>query len=345
MDEVRVCVVGAGRAGIVHATNFRWRVSHARLVAVVDVDGERASRAARDLDLPDAAYSSLESAVQQARPDAVVITTPTPAHPELVEEAGRAGLHVLCEKPMALTLEGCDRMLEAARSAGVILQIGFMRRFDPAFAAAKQQILDGAIGRPLIVRSLTRGPGLPPPWARDPRTSNGLLAEVNSHDFDTIRWLGGGEMVLVFALANALKAVELRREYPGFNDTAVVVARLDNEAFGMIDGVCPADYGYDARAEVVGSEGVLFIGESRQRGLVRLSKAEGHVEQHFLTWRERFAQAYRDEAEHFVACIRGEAAPAVTGWDGRRALEAVLAANESIQTGQPVGIPVPASGA
>ncbi|MGH2627861.1 MAG: Gfo/Idh/MocA family oxidoreductase, partial [Anaerolineales bacterium] len=183
--EVKVCVVGAGRAGAVHAMNFRRRVPRARLVAIVDVDEARAAQAAREMDLSEASFPTLAAAIRETRPDAVVITTPTPTHLEVAEEAVRAGLHILCEKPMALTLDECDRMLGAARSARVILQIGFMRRFDPAFAAAMQQIRDGVIGRPLIVRTLTRGPGLPPLWACDPRTSNGLLAEVNSHDFDT----------------------------------------------------------------------------------------------------------------------------------------------------------------
>ncbi len=338
-DEVGVCVVGAGRAGMVHAENFRWRVPYARLEAVVEVEAERGARAAEELGLKKA-YSALEEALASVPIDGVVITTPTFTHAELAVAAARAGKHILCEKPMALTLEECDLMIQAAKDAAVILQIAFMRRFDPAFVAAKRQIDDGLIGRPQIVRSLTRGPTLPPPWACDVRTGNGMLAEVNSHDFDTIRWLGGGSYTSVFSQASTLKAPELKEEYAGFYDTAVAVLRLDNDALGMLDGICPVDYGYDARAEVVGSEGVLLIGELRETATTRVTRQDGMVESHYGSWRDRFRKAYVEEATHFVACIRGNQEPAVTGWDGRHALEAVLAANQSIRTGQPVALPL-----
>jgi myo-inositol 2-dehydrogenase/D-chiro-inositol 1-dehydrogenase/scyllo-inositol 2-dehydrogenase (NAD+) len=323
-----------------HARNFRWRVPHAELAAVVDAEAERAQGAAEELGLGDAHYSSLEEAVASMRFDAIVITSPTFTHAALAAQAAHAGLHMLCEKPMALNLAECDRIIEAARQAGVILQMAFMRHFDPAFVAAKQQIDDGLIGQPLIVRSLTRGPGLPPPWARDIRNSNGMLAEVNSHDFDTIRWLAGGDFTSVFAQAAALKVPDLKEEYPDFYDTAVVTLQLDNGAFGMVDGVCPAEYGYDARAEVVGSQGVLFIGELREAGLTRVTRQGGAVERHFLTWPARFEQAYVNEARHFVDCVRAGEQPSVGGLDGRHALEAVLAANRSIQWGRPVRLPL-----
>lgn len=337
-EVVRVCVVGAGRAGIVHARNLRWRVPNARLEAVVDVDGARGETVARELELEGASHTTLEEALDRHQIDAVVITTPTFSHAELACGAAARGLHVLCEKPMALTLAECDRMLEAAAQAGIVFQMAFMRRFDPAFVSAKRQIDEGLIGRPLIVRSLTRGPGLPPDWALDPSKSNGMLAEVNSHDFDTVRWLGGGNVVQVYAQAAALKEPALRTQYPAFYDVAVVTLVLDNGALGMLDGVCPAGYGYDARAEVVGSGGVLFIGEMREMALTRVTRDEGLAQPQFTSWPLRFRQAYLDEATHFVECIRRKEPPLVDGWDGRLALEAVIAANESIRTGQAVGL-------
>jgi scyllo-inositol 2-dehydrogenase (NAD+) len=321
---------------MVHAHNFRWRVPHAELMAIVDVDGERAKEAAAELALEGAGYADLASALASTDLDAVVITTPTFTHAELAVHAARAGKHVLCEKPMALTLEECDAMMAAAKEAGVVLQLAFMRHFDPPFVAAKAQIDAGLIGRPLIVRSLTRGPGLPPDWANDIKTGNGMLAEVNSHDFDTVRWLGGGNYTEVYAQASALKAPHLKERFPDFYDTAVVSLKLDNGAYGMIDGVCPVDYGYDARAEVVGSEGVLFIGELRDMATTRVTREGGMVEAHYLSWRERFREAYVAEAEHFVGCVLEGKTPSVGGEDGRRAVEIVLAANASIRSGAPV---------
>lgn len=338
-SEVRVCVIGVGRAGIVHARNFRWHVPHAELVAVLDTEEDRAKAAAEELELANRYYTDLTRALKSVSFDAVVITTPTFTHADLAVQAAAAGKHILCEKPMALTLEECDQMIEAAQQSGVILQIGFMRRFDPPFVEAKRQIDEGRIGRPLIVRTLTRGPGLPPAWAHDICFSNGMLAEVNSHDFDTIRWLGGGGFVSVFARAGAFKALEIRQRFPEFYDTAIVSVALDNGTLGMLDGVCPADYGYDARAEVLGTEGVLVVGELRAQPVSRVTRPTDVVEPRVPSWQVRFAQAYQAEAAHFVECIRDGKQPAVGGHDGRPALEAVLAANESIRTGLPVHLP------
>lgn len=334
---VRVCVVGTGRAGMVHAKNFRWRVPHAELVSIVDTHEGRGSEAAAELDL-ERHHPSLGAALEATEIDAVVITTPTFTHAALAVEAFEAGKHVLCEKPMALTLEECDRMEAAAEKAGVVFQMAFMRRFDPPFLEAKAQIDAGTIGRPLIVRSLTRGPGLPPDWANDPKTSNGMLAEVNSHDFDCVRWLAGGRYTEVFARAAALKEPQLRERFPDFYDTATVSLALDNGAMGMIDGVCPVEYGYDARAEVVGSKGVLFIGAIEGEPATWVTREGGMARRQLLSWRNRFKDAYVAEAEAFVGCIRQERAPEVTADDGRQAVEAVIAANRSIREGRPVAI-------
>ncbi len=338
MSEVRICAIGTGRAGMVHALNFRWHVPHARLVAVVDTDRERAAQAAAELHLADRGFASLAEALAVTDIDAVVITTPTFTHASLVGAAAEHGLHVLCEKPMALDVRECDTMIAACEAAGVTLQLAFMRRFDPPFVQAKRQLDDGAIGTPLMVRSLTRGPGLPPAWANDIDTSNGMLAEVNSHDFDTVRWLAGAEYDEVHARAGALKRPDLLATLPRFYDVALVSAGMTNGTFGMIDGVCPADYGYDARAEIVGSAGVLFAGDIRSPGAARVTREGGAVGPHYTSWRERFAEAYRAEASHFVECIADGTTPQVGGIDGRAAVAAVVAANRSLREGRPIKV-------
>jgi myo-inositol 2-dehydrogenase/D-chiro-inositol 1-dehydrogenase/scyllo-inositol 2-dehydrogenase (NAD+) len=323
---------------MVHARNFRWRVPHAELVSVVDVDAGRAAEAADELDLPGRGFGTIAAAMDAEAFDAVVITTPTFTHKHLALEAASLGVHVLCEKPMALDLDECDAMTDAAEAAGVVLQLAFMRRFDPPFVEAKRQIDAGAIGDPILVRSLTRGPGLPPAWANDVETSNGMLAEVNSHDFDAVRWLAGKEISEVYAVGSALKRPDLLAELPDFYDTAVVTLTLDGGGYGVIDGVCPVDYGYDARAEVVGTRGVLWIGELRDTATVTVTRDAGAHRPHFTTWRDRFRQAYVAEAEHFVTCIREGAAPRVGAADGRAAVAAVLAANRSLREHRPVAL-------
>lgn len=333
MDRVRICLIGAGRAGLVHGRNFARAIPASSLVAVVDPDEPARTAACQELSV-ERAFPTLESALGALDVDAVAIATPTFTHRDVTVSAARAGKHVLCEKPMTLTIDDAVAMLEAVRRAGVVFQMGFMRRFDDEFAEAKTMIEQGAIGQVTLIRSLTRGPGLPPSWAWDATKSNGMLAEVNSHDIDLVRWLTGREFMRVFAQVRARKALHVLATHPDFYDTAVVVGDLDDGTLAVVEGACPVEYGYDARAEVLGTEGLLTIGAVPQGTLVRTTR-EGQVVQHtFRSWRDRHRQAYLREDQEFVECVRAGRPPRVGAVDGLRALEVVLAATQSARSGR-----------
>jgi len=340
---VGIAVIGGGRAGRVHARNFRYHIPDAALAAIVDTDPHTAAEAAQELEL-ERAWTDVDAVLEDPAVDGVVITTPTFTHEELAVKAARAGKHILCEKPMALTLAAADRMIAAAREAGVHLQMAFMRRFSPEFRAARQQIHEGTIGELMQVRSLTRGPGLPPPWAWDESLSLGMVAEVNSHDFDAVRWLTGREFTRIYAEAACLKARHVLNEQPAFYDNIIVTARLEGGVLVTIDGSCPVEYGYDARMEILGTRGVLFVGDVRSMATGVVTREQGLVQPNFSSWRDRFREGYLAEDRHFVDCILGRATPEVTGEDGRRALEAALAAIQSLRTGRPVDLPMAVQG-
>ena len=336
MGELRVAVVGAGRAGRVHALNLYEHVRRAEVCCVVDGETERASDLAAELGGV-AVHETLDGALADA--DAVVIAVPTFAHAELARAAAGAGKHVFCEKPMALTPGECDAMIAAADEAGVVLQVGFMRRFQPEFAEARRRIEAGDVGAPMVVKSLTRGPGLPPRWAWSLESSNGMLAEVNSHDFDCVRWLAGAEIERVYAETANIKGAARGVDEPDFYDNAVVSLRFESGAIGTIDGTCPADYGYDARVEVLCSEGLLVIGDVRGQPVLEVRDREhGAVAPVHRTWPERFADGYRAEMAAFTAAALDGGPPAVTGADGRAAVAAVVAANRSWKEGRPVSL-------
>jgi scyllo-inositol 2-dehydrogenase (NAD+) len=253
--------------------------------------------------------------------------------------AAQAGKHVLCEKPMALDEAECEAMIGAARDAGVVLQIGFMRRFQPEFVEARRRIEAGEIGAPMVIKSLTRGPGLPPPWAWDIERSNGMLAEVNSHDFDCVRWLVGAEIERVYAEVAHFKGRHRGVDSDDFYDSAVVSLRFAGGAIGTIDGTCPADYGYDARLEVVCTEGMLVVGDLRGTAIVEVRDRDvGAVTPMHRTWPDRFGAAYRAEIRAFVDSALDGEPPAVSGADGRAAVAAVRAANRSWREGRPVAL-------
>ena len=336
MPPLRVALVGAGRAGMVHGRNFALGVPGARLVAVADPDDAAREAAAKELGVERSFADPAQAATHEAV-DAVVIGAPTFTHADTAVLALEAGKHVLCEKPIASTLEEATRMAEAAEQADGVFLMGFMRRFDPDFRRAAERIAAGDIGEPVLVRSTTRGPGLPPEWAWDTTVSGGLVAEVNSHDIDTIRWLSGQDPVRVHAVGRAAKRPDIAERYPGFVDALVASIELSDGALGQFDGACPADYGYDARAEVYGTEGTILLG-GPTRTAPLLVRADGAVTDPVRSWRNLFADAYREEDRHFVAVAQGQEAPRTAAVDGVQALAAVEAANRSMTSGMPVAL-------
>jgi len=226
-STIRICMIGAGRVGKNHSRSLTGFIPGARVTAIVDPMNEVLQATAEEFGI-EKRYQTLKEALEKDSFDAVVITTPTFTHKELAVQAAAAGKHIFLEKPMALNLQECDDILSAAEADGVLLQLGFMRRFDPEFTAAAQRIQAGEIGQPMLIKSLTHGPGLPPAWARDLRTSNGMLAEVNSHDWDTIRWLMGANYERVYVEAADFKGAAFHVDTPNFYDNVLVNVRFEN---------------------------------------------------------------------------------------------------------------------
>lgn len=330
-DLIGVGVLGAGRAGLVHARNFAIHVPDARLISLFDVNQECVNKEANSLGA--AAYTDLDKFLNDPSLDAVVIATPTPTHTQLVQAAADAGKAILCEKPLALTEREADLMSEAVEKNKTVFVMAFMRRFAHSFIRAKELIQRGDIGEPLVIKSVGKGPGLPPRWAWDIAQSNGILGEVNSHDFDCIRFLTGEEFKWVFATGHNNKCPDLELEFPDFYDTAIVTFGMTGSVIGTVDGACPADYGYDARVEIQGSEGVLFIGNIAQEGVVVGTKDRGVSKEIVTSWRSLFQEAYLAEDRHLINCMLSNEIPHSTLNDGKKALQAVVAANKSLRSG------------
>ena len=231
------------------------------------------------------------------------------------------------------------RSSQPAQRNGVLLQLGFMRRFDPEFAAAAERIQAGEIGRPMMIKSLTHGPGLPPAWARDLKTSNGMLAEVNSHDWDCVRWLMGSNLERVYTEVANFKGAAHGVDTPNFYDNVLVNIRFENGGLGSISGVCPCDYGYDARVEVVGERGIMQIGELKgQAVVVCTNRDHGLVTPIYRTWPQRFAWGYIREMEHFVR-LHSDRHAAASGRPGRALGGGGRARRHAVVPGRAPGLP------
>ncbi len=327
--KVSVCVIGAGRAGMIHAVNFRSRISNAELTAVVDPFEEVAKKTCRQLEL-DRYYLDYSQALQEDDIDAVVIVTPTVYHREIAVAAAKAEKHILCEKPMAMNENECDDMISAARDNNIKFQIAFMRRYDESFMQAKVAVDNGEIGDVVMVRSNTRGPSTPREWMYDIKKSNGPLAEVSSHDIDTLRWYTGSEFRTVYAIGGNFRCPDKKKQYPQFYDNFVLNGSFENGMQGIIDGAQGVQYGYDARAEILGTRGCIFLGQLHEKSILVCNNEKGMIRPVMHTWRTLFKDAYLREDMEFVNCIMEDKEPRVTGTDGKMAVKVVKAGNISI---------------
>ena len=330
-------MIGSGRAGLIHARNFASdKVSGARLVALADPAPEQLAAAGSELGI-DALFPDYREALASDGVQAVVIASPTVFHRDICIAAAKAGKHVLCEKPMAMDADECREMLTAVESAGVKLQIGFMRRFDRGFVDAKRYIDAGEIGEVVAVKSQTHGPSIPKPWMYDLEKSNGPLAEVNSHDIDTLRWFTGSEFSEVYAIGGNYRCPDARDSFPDFYDNVILTASFVNGMQGFISGAQGVRYGYDSRCEVLGQTGLITVGTVGNETTTVYRDRDGKTDI-VGSWRDLFETAYLEEDRDFVECIRTDREPRVGGRDGLEAVRVVNAGNTSIRERRPVNI-------
>lgn len=329
MKELGICLIGCGRAGMIHARNFASKVPGAHMEAMVDVVEEAAKAAAEECGAPKY-YTDYHEILNDDKVDAVVVVSPTDLHKDIVITCAKHGKHVFCEKPMAMNVEECQEMMDACNEAGVKLQIGFMRRHDKSFRRAKELLDSGAIGDLVLVRSNTRGPSKPRPWMYDIKMSNGVLAELSSHDIDAIRWFAGSEIESLYAVAGNYRNKEVAEQYPDYYDNVVMNGKFKNGVQFSIDGAAYIQYGYDSKVELLGTKGCMQVGRSDGEFVKCTTVENGTSTPYVKSWTILFEDAYLEEDRGFAECIQNDTEPAVTGWDGLQAVKVVEAGNRSI---------------
>jgi predicted dehydrogenase len=330
-------VVGVGAMGRRHAENIRHLIPEAQLVAVADADLERAKQVAAELEI-DHYYHRVEALLERKDIQAVAVVTPAKFHGAVIKACARAGKDIFCEKPLTLTVAESDAVLAVTAQAGVRLQPGHVRRYDPSHVRAKKRIEAGEIGDPVIFKSLARDP-TPPPVSYMASGVNGMFFQDSTvHEFDLGRWMMNDEIAELHAYGGVLVFPEAAQ----FNDidTALVNVKFSRGALGAVENYMQSCYGYDIRTEIVGSKGTIMLGYLQQTPEVVLTAtgARTDVVDHFLV---RFADAYLDEMRDFVRTILSDREPQVDGFDGRQAVAAAAAAERSYREGRPVALENP----
>lgn len=326
MNRIGVGVIGVGMMGRRHAENAARRIDGAALVAVYDHAAEVATCVAGELGAAPAA--SVEALLARSDVQAVVIASPSRFHAEQAIAALAAGKDVLVEKPMAHTIADCDRMIAAAERAKVRLQVGFMRRYDPAYAEARRLISAGTIGEPQLVRAVHRDREA----AHLPAETGvrEMMFESTIHDFDLARFLLADDIASLTTTAAVL--CHERGDHGHAPTAALNAVRFKRGGLADIETYWGAEYAYDVRTEIICAKGTAMVGH-QQRTRLEVYTPDGARHDLFPGFLERFDDAYLIELADFVAGARERRPAAVTGADGRAAVAAALAGIDAFATG------------
>ncbi|BBC31321.1 Inositol 2-dehydrogenase [Streptomyces graminofaciens] len=330
MRTVRVGVVGAGNMGADHVSTLHRWVSGAEVTRVADIDADRAAAIAAGV--PGArSTDDAHALIDDPEVDAVVIASHDTTHADLAVAAVRAGKPVMCEKPLAPTVEECVRVVREERRAGAgLISLGFMRRFDPAYVELRSAVASGTCGAPLLVHCVSRGVSSAPGCTDEFSVTGSAI-----HEFDTVPWLLDSPITEV-----SWHAPRPTSAVTGLRDPQLMLLHTADGALTTVETFLNAGYGYDVRCEVAGERGTLALADPA-RLVSDATRARSTA--YPADWRPRFADAYRLELQAWIdAVAQGRPSPLATAYDGLVAsvvAEAVIASMKD--GGRTIAVRVP----
>jgi myo-inositol 2-dehydrogenase/D-chiro-inositol 1-dehydrogenase len=329
MTPTTVGVVGAGRIGKMHTGNLMHAVPEARVKAVASPHVDHTW--AETLGIPVHTENN-DRIWLDPEIEAVVIAVPSGLHVDMIRRAAQAGKHIFCEKPIAFEPEAIVAVQAAVEEAGVELQVGFNRRFDPTVCRVREAVRSEAIGTLHTVQVTNRDPKAPEIGFL--RRSGGMFLDFTIHDFDVVRFLSGSEIVEVYARGAAL--IDPAIAEAGDIDTAVITLRLANGAVGVIDNSRQTHYGYDQRFEAFGSRGSASAQNPRPTSVLFSSEAGVFADRPHETFVDRYRDAFVEELRAFLTCVRTHTKVAADAGDALAAIRAAQAAKISVLENRPV---------
>jgi myo-inositol 2-dehydrogenase/D-chiro-inositol 1-dehydrogenase len=321
-----VAIFGAGRIGAIHATNVA-ALAGVKLVAVSDPVAAAADALATKLG---ASVRSVDEILADRSIEVVLIGSPTSTHSDLILRSAAAGKQIFCEKPVDLSVPRAEECQRAVEAAGVACMIGFQRRFDPTFNAAKERLDRGEIGVAEMLVITSRDPGAPP--AEYIKQSGGIFRDMLIHDFDVFRWIMGDEAETLHATGSVLTDPAVGEA--GDIDCTIVNIRTKKGLLAQINTTRRAAYGYDQRFEVLGSKGLLACGNHKPTEVVAWGPNGINQDKPEAFFLQRYRDAYRLELEHFFARLQDGGAFRTTIADGVAAQKLSDAAARSHATGE-----------
>lgn len=331
---LKVGIIGAGRIGKVHITSISTRVKDASIKTVADpfMNDETAAWA-KSMGV-EHVTKDYKEIIDDPEIDAVLICSSTDTHSPISVEAIKAGKHVFCEKPIDHDIDKIQAVIDALKGTNLKYMVGFNRRFDHNFEAVQAAVAAGKIGRPEIIKITSRDPE--PPSPEYVKVSGGMFLDMTIHDFDMVRFLAGCDAEEVYVQAANL--VDPAIGAAGDVDTAVITLKMENGAIAVIDNCRKAVYGYDQRAEVFGSEGMVAVTNDSASSAV-ISNAQGVTgEKPLFFFLERYMDAYGKEVTEFINAINNDTDTPLGVEDGLKPVLMGLAAKKSVEEHRPVKI-------
>ena len=325
---MRVGVIGVGRMGRVHAATL-GTVGGVE-VAIADADRARAEEVGGEFGVEVA--QDVEALIGTS--EAVVVAAATDAHASLVHAAADASLPTFCEKPISLDLDSTADVVAHVDKAGVPFMMGFQRRFDPGYRAARDMVRSGSVGTVYVVRMSGHDPA--PPHEAYIASSGGLFRDFSVHDFDALRFVTGQEVTSVYADGDVVE-FPVFREY-GDIDTGAVILRLSGGSIGVLVATRHDPLGYDIRMELIGSKDSVAVGVDDRTPLRSLESGVPPNEHPYRDFQDRFQGAYRSEMEAFVEVAAGRRESPCTAQDALEALRIAVACDVSRAERRPVGL-------
>lgn len=334
MKTIKIGSVGLGRLGYEHAVNLATKVPGAELAALCDVNEQRVKEVAEELGVQ-YTYTDFEEMCNNPELDAIAIVSPSSLHTKQIEIALKAGKHVFCDKPLGTTVAQCKEAEKAVEEYATdkVFMLGFMRRYDPSYVAAKKKIENGDIGRVILVRS----------YSQDPITtiqstlafaahSGGQFLDMCVHDIDLCRWFIGTEPKNMWGIGGCFEFEEYRQWKDG--DNVACMIQFEDEAMAFMFAGRAAAHGSNVETEIIGTRGTLRIASVPAKNLVEIMDEHGVRKECFQNFVERWHDAYVAEMVEFVDCIRNNRKPEVTVYDGTAVSEIAYRCKESFETGK-----------
>ena len=331
---VTVGIIGAGRIGKVHTTSITTKLNNAKIKTIADpfMNDETAAWA-KSMGVENA-VKDYQEILADPEIDAVLICSSTDTHSIISVEAIAAGKHVFCEKPIDHDTEKIKKVIAALEGKKLKYQVGFNRRFDHNFKAVKDTVSAGKIGDPHIIKITSRDPE--PPAPEYVKVSGGMFLDMTIHDFDMVRFLAGCDAEEVYVEGAVLVDPEIGKA--GDVDTAVITLKMENGAIAVIDNSRKAVYGYDQRAEVFGSKGMVATANDTNSSAVLSTESGITGEKPLYFFLERYLDSFANEVTEFINAIENDTETPLGVTDGLKPVLMGLAAQKSLEEHRPVKI-------